>query len=153
MSKHYSRKGQRQIFIKKIEGDLQNTQEENSMASQIYQEIMRRREAFRKRQQARIEHAQKMAGKPAVSAPQKQQMDKFEQEYQAFIAKLKAEKEAKAAEETKKVEVLNVSVEEIEAKVEEPQVIEEVQNLEEKPKRKRKKKSVAEDVQVETTEA
>ena len=61
----------------------------------------------------------------------------FKNEYQDFIAKLKAKKENK--------EVVNVT----ETNVEEPQVTEEAQVVENKPKKTRKKKEVVETVQEE----
>lgn len=61
----------------------------------------------------------------------------FENEYQDFIASLKAQKENK--------EVVNVT----ETKVEEPQVTEEAPVVENKPKKTRKKKEVVETVQEE----
>lgn len=59
--------------------------------------------------------------------------DKFEAEYQAFISKLKAQKEEKAAEETPVIE--------------ETPVVEEV-----KPTKKRKSKTVVEETVVPTVE-
>lgn len=61
----------------------------------------------------------------------------FENEYQDFIANLKAQKENE--------EVVNVT----ETKVEEPQVTEEAPVVENKPKKTRKKKEVVETVQEE----
>ena len=65
--------------------------------------------------------------------------DKFENEYQAFIAKLKVKKEQE--------EVTNV----VETKVEEPQAVEETPVVETKPKKTRTKKQVVDVLPEETT--
>lgn len=69
-------------------------------------------------------------------------MDSFESEYQAFIAKLKLQKENTIEE------VTNVA----ETKVEEPQVTEEAPVVETKPKKTRTKKQVADVLPEETVE-
>lgn len=72
----------------------------------------------------------------------KAKMDSFESEYQAFIAKLKLQKENTIEE------VTNVA----ETKVEEPQVTEEAPVVETKPKKTRSKKQVVEVLPEETVE-
>ena len=72
----------------------------------------------------------------------KAKMDSFESEYQAFIAKLKMQKENTIEE------VTNVA----ETKVEEPQVTEEAPVVETKPKKTRTKKQVVEVLPEETVE-
>ena len=72
----------------------------------------------------------------------KAKMDSFESEYQAFIAKLKMQKENTIEE------VTNVT----ETKVEEPQVTEEAPVVETKPKKTRTKKQVVEVLPEETVE-
>lgn len=69
-------------------------------------------------------------------------MDSFESEYQAFIAKLKLQKENTIEE------VTNVA----ETKVEEPQVTEEAPVVETKPKKTRTKKQVVNVLPEETVE-
>lgn len=69
-------------------------------------------------------------------------MDSFESEYQAFIAKLKLQKENTIEE------VTNVA----ETKVEEPQVTEEAPVVETKPKKTRTKKQVVDVLPEETVE-
>ena len=70
-------------------------------------------------------------------------IDAFEAEYEAFIANLKAQKQAQ--EENKVEEVTNVP----ETNVETTQAAEETQVVENKPKKTRKKKEVVETVQEE----
>lgn len=69
-------------------------------------------------------------------------VDAFEKEYEAFIANLKAQKQAK---ENKEEEVTNVP----ETNVETTQATEETPVVEDKPKKTRKKKKVVETVQEE----
>lgn len=69
-------------------------------------------------------------------------IDAFEAEYEAFIANLKAQKQAK---ENKEEEVTNVP----ETNVETTQATEETPVVEDKPKKTRKKKKVVETVQEE----
>ena len=69
-------------------------------------------------------------------------IDAFEAEYEAFIANLKAQKQA---QENKEEEVTNVP----ETNVEAAQAVEETPVVEDKPKKTRKKKKVVETVQEE----
>lgn len=88
---------------------------------------------------------------PAPQKTQKQPCGSFEQEYQEFIAKLKAKKEAEAAAAEAKVEepVVETAAEEAPVDIAEEPVVEE------KPKKTRKKKAEVVDeapVQETTTE-
>ena len=170
MSKYISRTRSKIKFREAASKEMEAIKEgEKPMSNKILADIVSRREAFRARQAQRSSEKQRMieaiTHKPtAPSAPQPK-LDEFEREYEAFIAeqkKLKAEREAKeAAAKAAEVEVpVDVPVDvPVETPVDEVnnEVVseadttsensEEIQIVETKPKKSRKKKKV-----VETTE-
>lgn len=162
MSKYISKTKSKIIFKEIAEKEIENLKGDQ-MSNKILADIMARREALRARQAQRASEKQRMldaihshnASSPAHSVPQPK-LDEFEKEYEAFIAeqkRLKAEREAKEAEEKKNIEVpVETPVEEVKNDVvsEEDTTSEnseEIQVVETKPKKKSKKKKV-----VETTE-
>lgn len=155
MSKYISRTKSKLKFRRIAESEIEQLQGD-PMSNKVLADIMRRREEFRARQAARnAQHASHVA-------PARPKLDEFEKEYEAFIAeqkRLKAEREAKEAEEKKHFEVPVVQFTEIETPVEEvkddvvseenttSENSEEIQIVETKPKKKTKKKKVVEAIE------
>ena len=168
MSKYISRTRSKIKFREAASKEMEAIKEgEKPMSNKILADIVSRREAFRARQAQRSSEKKRMIEAithkptaPAHSAPQPK-LDEFEREYEAFIAeqkKLKAEREAKeAAAKAAEVEVpvdvpVETPVDEVNNEVVSEadttsENSEEIQIVETKPKKSRKKKKV-----VETTE-
>ena len=159
MSKYISKTKSKIIFREIAEKEIENLKQGDPMSNKILADIIARREALRAQQAQRSAEKQRMLQaihNHKASAPQPK-LDEFEKEYEAFIAeqrRLKEEREAKeAAVKAAEVEVpVDVPVEEVKDDVisEEDTTSEnseEIQIVETKPKKSRKKKTVVEAVE------
>lgn len=163
MSKYISKTKSKIIFKEIAEKEIENLKQGDPMSNKILADIIARREALRAQQAQRSSEKQRMlqAIHNHKASAQQPNLDEFEKEYEAFIAKqrrLKEEREAKEAA-VKAVEVeapedvpVDVTVEEVNDDVisEEDTTSEnseEIQIVETKPKKSRKKKMVVEAVE------
>lgn len=168
MSKYISKTKSKIIFKEIAEKEIENLKQGDPMSNKILADIIARREALRAQQAQRSSEKQRMLQaihnhKASALQPK---LDEFEKEYEAFIAeqrRLKEEREAKeaaakAAEveapvfveletegETTPVEEVKDDVNSEEATTSENS--EEIQIVETKPKKSRKKKTVVEAVE------
>ena len=168
MSKYISKTKSKIIFKEIAEKEIENLKQGDPMSNKILADIIARREALRAHQAQRSNEKQRMLQaihNHKASAPQPK-LDEFEKEYEAFIAeqrRLKEEREAKEAaakaaelEAPVFVELETESgttpVEEVKDDVNSEEATtsensEEIQIVETKPKKSRKKKTVVEAVE------
>lgn len=163
MSKYISKTKSKIIFKEIAEKEIENLKQGDPMSNKILADIIARREALRAQQAQRSSEKQRMlqAIHNHKASAQQPNLDEFEKEYEAFIAeqrRLKEEREAKeAAVKAAEVEApedvpVDVTVEEVNDDVisEEDTTSEnseEIQIVETKPKKSRKKKTVVETVE------
>lgn len=167
MSKYISKTKSKIIFKEIAEKEIENLKQGDPMSNKILADIIARREALRAQQAQRSAEKQRML--QAIhnhKASAQPKLDEFEKEYEAFIAeqrRLKEEREAKeAAAKAAEVEAPvfveletegeTTPVEEVKDDVisEEDTTSEnseEIQIVETKPKKSRKKKTVVEAVE------
>lgn len=154
MSKYISKTKSKIIFKEIAEKEIENLKQGDPMSNKILADIIARREALRAQQAQRSAEKQRMlqAIHNHKASAQQSKLDEFEKEYEAFIAeqrRLKEEREAKEAA-AKEVEVpVDVPVEEVKDEVNSEEATtsensEEIQIVETKPKKSRKKKTVVE---------
>lgn len=159
MSKYISKTKSKIIFKEIAEKEIENLKQGDPMSNKILADIIARREALRAQQAQRSSEKQRMlqAIHNHKASTQQSKLDEFEKEYEAFIAeqrRLKEEREAKeAAAKEAEVEVpVDVPVEEVKDDVNSEEATtsensEEIQIVETKPKKSRKKKTVVEAVE------
>ena len=167
MSKYISKTKSKIIFREIAEKEIENLKQGDPISNKILADIIARREALRAQQAQRSTEKQRMLQaihNHKASAPQSK-LDEFEKEYEAFIAeqrRLKEEREAKEAakvaiEETPvfvelETEGETTPVEEVKDDVNSEEATtsensEEIQIVETKSKKSRKKKTVVEAVE------
>lgn len=168
MSKYISKTKSKIIFKEIAEKEIENLKQGDLMSNKILADIIARREALRAQQAQRSSEKQRMLQaihNHKVSASQSK-LDEFEKEYEAFIAeqrRLKEEREAKeAAAKAAEVEAPvfveleteceTTPVEEVKDDVNSEKATtsensEEIQIVETKQKKSRKKKTVVEAVE------
>ena len=167
MSKYISKTKSKIIFREIAEKEIENLKQGDPMSNKILADIIARREALRAQQAQRSAEKQRMlqAIHNHKASAQQPNLDEFEKEYEAFIAeqrRLKEEREAKEAakvaiEETPvfvelETEGETTPVEEVKDDVNSEEATtsensEEIQIVETKPKKSRKKKTVVETVE------
>lgn len=167
MSKYISKTKSKIIFREIAEKEIENLKQGDPMSNKILADIIARREALRVQQAQRSSEKQRMlqAIHNHKASAQQPNLDEFEKEYEAFIAeqrRLKEEREAKeaakvATEETPvfvelETEGETTPVEEVKDDVNSEEATtsensEEIQIVETKPKKSRKKKTVVEAVE------
>ena len=157
MSKYISKTKSKIIFKEIAEKEIENLKQGDLMSNKILADIIARREALRAHQAQRSNEKQRMlqAINNHKASVQQPKLDEFEKEYEAFIAeqrRLKEEREAKEAA-AKEVEVpVDVPVEEVKDDVNSEEDTtsensEEIQIVETKSKKSRKKKTVVETIE------
>lgn len=167
MSKYISKTKSKIIFKEIAEKEIENLKQGDPMSNKILADIIARREALRAQQAQRSAEKQRMlqAIHNHKASAQQPNLDEFEKEYEAFIAeqrRLKEEREAKeAAAKAAEVEAPvfveletegETTVEEVKDDVNSEEATtsensEEIQIVETKPKKSRKKKTVVEAVE------
>lgn len=163
MSKYISKTKSKIIFREIAEKEIENLKQGDPMSNKILADIIARREALRAQQAQRSSEKQRMlqAIHNHKASAQQPNLDEFEKEYEAFIAeqrRLKEEREAKeAAAKAAEVEApedvpVDVTVEEVKDDVNSEEATtsensEEIQIVETKSKKSRKKKTVVETIE------